>query len=700
MASAPSTASRSPETAAPASGSTGAGSRPSVDVTAVTTRDDLLLELGQSLDGQAAVRPVDTLDAAFEGLTSGKRAQVLVIDARAVPNVRAAVDTAAARAPQAVVLVFAEGGSEKQTGAALKGSSVFALLSTPVDARKTQAVFDGAIAAALEAKAGGSPARSAAPAADLTIGAFRPASAQLESTPFGGGGKSSRLWLIVAAVAALGAAGGAFWYFTHAQPQTPPAPVPSSAPAPVASPAAPAEQAPSSAPVVAETSLVHGKVDELLEKARLAMKERRFTEPTGDNALLYYRSAAATDGENGEARDGLQRVAGVLAQRLDEALNGARFEEAAQTLANFKLAAPADARGPQFELRLYTAEITRALADANLERAAAVLRQGQQSGVVPAETLAKWRADIARRVEDAKVTRLAGLIQDRIKDGRLSDGDDSAKAYLAQLTAAAANNPATQRAQRDLIAACLKKARDAALAKNTPEQERWLNEARAAGAKSADIAAFQKDLVGSRQRAAQAESERTLALVRERVRDGRLTDPATDSAAFYLAQLQASDPANAGIADASRELSAKLLERARLAAGSGRAVDADLAQAKRFGAGAADIAAVQALQNQPKSAAADPAALAAGLKRLRAPPPDYPDNAFNQKISGAVTVQFTVDARGETRDIRVVEANPPGVFDRAAISAVKHWRYAPVLVNGAPVEVPGVKTLIRFELPK
>jgi protein TonB len=660
----------------------------------------LLLELGPSLDGQAAVRPVDTLDSAFEGLTSGKRAQVLVIDARAVPNVRAAVDAAAARAPRAVVLVFAEGGTEKQIGTALKGSSVFAVLSTPVDARKTQAVFEGAIAAALEAKAGGSPARSAAPAADLTIGDFRPASAKLASSPFGGDGKSSRLLLIAAAVAALGAAGGAFWYFTHGQPQAAPAPSLATAPAPVAAPAAPAQEASPPAPVVAETSLVHGKVDELLEKARLAMKERRFTEPAGDNALLYYRSAAAADAENGEARDGLQRVASVLAQRFDEALNGARFEEAAQTLANFKLATPADARGPQFELRLYTAEINRALADANLERAAAILRQGQQSGVVPADTLAKWRTDIARRVEDSKVTRLAGLIEDRIRDGRLSDGDDSAKAYLAQLTTAAASNAATQRAQRDLIAAYLKKARDAALAKNGAEQDRWLNEARAAGAKSADIAAFQKDLVSSRQRAAQAEGERTLALVRERLRDGRLTDPATDSAAFYLAQLQASDATNAGIAEASRELSTKLLERARVAAGSGRAVDADLAQARRFGAAAGDIAAVQALQNQPKNAATDPAALAANLKRLRAPPPDYPENAYNQKISGAVTLQFTVDTKGETRDIRVVEATPPGVFDRAATNAVKHWRYAPVLVNGGPVEVPGVKTLIRFELPK
>ncbi|HEX4387357.1 MAG TPA: energy transducer TonB [Steroidobacteraceae bacterium] len=699
MASAPSTASRSSsEAATPVSGGTGPSSQPSVDVTALTTRDDFLLELGQTLDGQASVRPVDTLDAACEGLVSGKRAQVLVLDARAVSNVRAAVDTALARAPRAVVLVFAEASAEKQVGAALKGSKVFAVLPTPVDARKTQAVLEGAIAEAQAARSGGSAPRTAAADADMTIGAFRPASAEAGTTRPAGDGKS-RLLLIAAAVAALGAAGGAYWYFSHGSSQPAPAPV-ATAPTPATAPAHQVEEAAPPAPVTTETSLVHGKVDELLEKARLAMHERRFTEPAGDNALLYYRSAVAADAANGEAQDGLQRVAGVLGGRFEEALAAARFEEAAQTLANFKLASPADPRGAQFELHLYSQELARALADANLERAAVIVRQAQQSGVVPADVLGKWRTDITRRAEDAKVTHLAGLVQDRIHDGRLVDGDDSAKSYLAQLVAAAPASAATVHAQRDLIAACLKKARDAALAKNGAEQERWLAEARSAGAKSADILAFQKDLTGSRQKAAQAESERNLALARERLRDGRLTDPAQDSAAFYLAQLQAADPANAALAEASHELSGKLLERARGAAGSGRGADADLAQAKRWGASDKDIAAVQALQGQPKNAGADPATLLASLKRLRASPPDYPDNAFNQHISGSVTVQFTVDGNGDTRDIRVIEATPPGVFDRAAINAVKHWRYAPPVVNGAPVDVPGVKTLIRFELPK
>ena len=695
MASAPSTASRSSETATPSSGN--ASAQPAVDVTAVTTRDDFLLELGQALEGQAGIRPVDTIEAALEGLSSGKRAQLLVIDARAVTNVRGAVDMAAAKAPRALTLVFAENAAEKQVGAALKGSKVFAVLPNPLDPRKTRAVFEGAIAEAVAAQAA-APARHAPAPHDLRLPQPLGAPASGAEDP----GHRSKLPLIAAAVAALAAAAGAYWYFAGGKGSVAPAPAPKAAvaPAPAAAPAsaAPAEAAAPEA--LADTSIVHGKVDELLEKARAAMHDRRFTEPPGDNALLYYRSAAAADASNGEARDGLQRVAGVLAGRFEDALGASRFEEAAQTLANFKAASPSDPRVPAFEQRLFAAEIARSLADGNLDRAAALIRQAQAAGSSPPEQLAKWRADIGRRVDDAKVSRLAGLVEDRIRDGKLTDPDDSAKIYMAQLAAAAAASPITQRTQHDLGTAYLRKARDAALAKNAAEEDRWLNEARAVGMKQTDILAFQRDVTNARAKAAQAESERTLQQARDRIHDGRLSDPAQDSAVYYLTQLQGSDPGNAGLADAGHELSAKLLERARAAAAAGKPVDADLALARRFGADPKDVAGVQLLASAPKSPAAlDPAVLAASLKRLHAPPPDYPENAMNQRIAGSVTLTFTVDVKGEPRDIHVVEAQPPGVFDRAATAAIRRWRYAPTVINGTAVEVP-VRTLVRFELPK
>jgi TonB family protein len=696
-------ASRSHESATPDSASGPPATPPTADITAITTRDDFLLELGQTLGGQAAVRPVDSLEGALQSMAGGKRGQVLVIDARDVANVRAAVDAAHAAAPRAVVLVFAEEPTEKQLGASLKGSEVFAVLPMPLDPRKTQAVVEGALAEAIAKRAPAAPAANPLPTlrSELSVGAFESPPAPAPVPDEGSRGSRQRMLLLAAAAATvLAVAGGSAWYFTRSERaplSAPVAAVPAAAPAPA--PAPEAEQASAPAPTpAADTSIVHGKVDELLEKARLAMHERRFTEPPGDNALVYYRSAVAADAASGEARDGLQRVAAVLAGRFDEAMNGGRLEEAAQTLANFKAAAAGDARVAAFEQRLYAAEVSRAVSDGNLERAAQYVRQAQQSSSIPAGEIARWRADIGRRQEDGKVQRLAGVVEERIREGRLTDSDDSAKAYLLQLQAAAPANANTQRVAHELIAADLRKARDAAVARNSAEQERWLGEARAVGMKPAEAAAFQRELAGARQKAAQAENERLAQLARERVRDGRLADPAQDSAAWYLTQLQAADAGSALLAEASRELAGKLLERARGAVLAGKSADADLAQARRWGADPKELAAVQA--PKAKGAASDAATLAAHLKRVRATPPDYPQTAVVQRLSGSVTLEYTVDTRGEPRDIHVVEAIPPGVFDQAAINAVKRWRYAPTVVDGAAVEVPAVRTRVRFELPK
>jgi len=687
-----------PQNATPGGASTPPVAQPTADITAITTHDDFLLELGQTLGGQAGVHPVESVEAALAALTAGKRGQVLVIDARDVDDVRAAVEAAHGAVPAAVVLVFAEGSAERRLGSELKGSKVFAVLPMPMDARKTQAVVEGALA---EAVAKRSPvAATASPMsalrAELSVGTFQPQAAP--ATAARGLGSRSRMLLLGAlGVTALALAGAAFWYFTV------PARKPAAAkPAPVAA-NAPATTATSSAPApVADTSIVHGKVDELLEKARLAMHERRFTEPAGDNALVYYRSAVAADGSSGEAHDGLQRVATVLAARFDEAMGGGRLDEAAQTLANFKTASPADARLGAFEQRLYAAQVARALNDGNLERAAQYVRQAQQSTSIPAGEISRWRTDIARRQEDAKAQRLAGLVEDRIREGTLTGAEDSARGYLLQLQAAAPANVNTQRVTRVLIAADLRKAREAGVARNPAEQERWLNEARSIGLKPAEAAAFQREMAGARAKAAQAESERLAQLARERMRDGRLTDPAQDSAAGYLTQLQMADAGSTALADASHELAGKLLERARGAVLAGKSADADLAQARRWGADAKDIAAVQQLQAAPKSKGStlDPATLAANLKRTRSTAPDYPQSAVAQHISGSVTLEYTVDIHGDPRDIHVIEATPPGVFDQAAINAVKHWRYAPMMVDGTAVDVPAVKARVLFELPK
>src|SRR5258705_6062988 len=97
VASSPTPASRSPEGATRTPGSAPHDSRPVVDVTALTSRDDFLLELGQTLGAQAAVRPVESLEDALRGMAGAQRGHVLAVDARAVPHVHGALRAAPAQ---------------------------------------------------------------------------------------------------------------------------------------------------------------------------------------------------------------------------------------------------------------------------------------------------------------------------------------------------------------------------------------------------------------------------------------------------------------------------------------------------------------------------------------------------------------------------------------------------------------------------
>lgn len=698
MASALTRSSRNPAAAPPASAAGApASTQPAVDVTAITTRDDFLLELGQALAGQASIRPVDSVAAALETLSGpAKRGQVLIIDALHANEVRPAVDAVQARVPHAVILVFAAEPLERQVAAAVKGSKVFAVLpSSPVDPRKTHAVFAGVIEEAAARRTPAAPAPTQVVEAEFGLESTRSEEALKVAGMTSGKG---RLVLIAGAFVAVAVLAAGAWLFTRGKGPAPAAAAPAHE-APVAAPAEAPEATLPPAPS-ADLSIVHGKVDELLEKARLAIRERRYTEPAGDNALLYYRSAVAADAANGEARDGLQRIAGVLAGRFDESLSAGHLDEAAQNFANYKAAVPDDPRVAELGARLANTQITKAVAELNLERAAALLKQAQQSGVLTSEQLARWKSELARRQDDAKVQRLASLVEDRIHEGKLVDpADDSAKSYLRQLEAGYPSSSHTTRAKHNLVSACMRKARDAGIARNGADEERWLNEARAAGASPAEISAFQHDLAGAQAKAARAEGDRLAQLARERVREGRLTDPAQDSAAYYLTQLQSADPENAALAAVSRDLAGKLLDRARGAAQAGKSADQDLAQARRFGADARDIQAAQQPGSGKAGTTVDPAVLAAKLKAVRTVPPEYPQAALSKGVSGSVLLSFTVDAKGNTSDVQVLQSTPAGVFDHAAVSAVRRWKYAPVMVNGAAVEVP-TKTLVRFELPK
>ncbi len=80
--------------------------------------------------------------------------------------------------------------------------------------------------------------------------------------------------------------------------------------------------------------------------------------------------------------------------------------------------------------------------------------------------------------------------------------------------------------------------------------------------------------------------------------------------------------------------------------------------------------------------------------------PTYPRRALARGIEGYVLVEFTVTRAGNVIDPRVIEAQPPGMFEQAALDAVKKFKYKPKVVNGDAIDVAGVRNLIRFELER
>ncbi len=77
--------------------------------------------------------------------------------------------------------------------------------------------------------------------------------------------------------------------------------------------------------------------------------------------------------------------------------------------------------------------------------------------------------------------------------------------------------------------------------------------------------------------------------------------------------------------------------------------------------------------------------------------PVYPARALSRGLEGFVDLSFTVTSAGTVKDPIVLQSTS-SLFERAATRAVLKFKYKPRVVDGVPVEVPGVKTRISFQL--
>jgi protein TonB len=103
----------------------------------------------------------------------------------------------------------------------------------------------------------------------------------------------------------------------------------------------------------------------------------------------------------------------------------------------------------------------------------------------------------------------------------------------------------------------------------------------------------------------------------------------------------------------------------------------------------APIAAPVAINPEP-AVLADP-------KLVKMVQPDFPKDARERNVQGWVDVTLAVTAAGDVSSARVNSSENGRFFERAALTAVKQWRYEPRQLADPAVTQP-VRVRVSFKL--
>ncbi len=76
--------------------------------------------------------------------------------------------------------------------------------------------------------------------------------------------------------------------------------------------------------------------------------------------------------------------------------------------------------------------------------------------------------------------------------------------------------------------------------------------------------------------------------------------------------------------------------------------------------------------------------------------PVYPQLAIQMRVEGAVVLDATITKDGSVSDLKLVKGDP--MLVRAAVDAVRRWKYKPYYLNGEPIELQ-TQITINFKLP-
>lgn len=610
-------------------------------------------QLGPMLESTCALRHADSLSSAAAMLKPGTRT-ILIADLRGMNPEDFAPVSASPHNP--VVIAIRDSASAGTVDALMLEGALQALVDAPVEtAAMLRAVNDAA--------------RISSTADALS------AVTSSSSGSSGGEEKSKSPMMMVGIAAAVLAIGGGAWFFMKkgSTDGTPAA-------------AAPAATTPAAGGAPSSTAAPAASLDEVLERARLAMDERRYIEPAKNNALEYFRQVLTLEPGNAEATEGLKRLGGLLIARARTALDERRFDNALAELEAARSIDPSDQRLVEVDAKLDSmraqtalAQIQATLAAQNFDRAQSLLEAAQKDALLPPAQIAQLSKELDSKRRTVTLGRLIASAEARLNSGRLvTPNDESAKDAIASLREAGASSELVARLNNELNQKLLGAAREAASKGDQAGMNAMLAAARDNGVSAAALNAAQRDITAASQKQQRTNDDiaRFAKAAQERLASGNLLTPANDSAVSNAERLRLLDVRNPTTLQVVKDVRSRLLSDARAKLSGGRPADAaallDAAEGLGGDADLADLrAAVASAQQAVATAAAAPKL--PPLKMSRPPRPKYPASA--KGVEGWVRVEFYVTPEGRTERVRVLSSEPAGLFDAAAIAAMEGARF-------------------------
>lgn len=367
-----------------------------------------------------------------------------------------------------------------------------------------------------------------------------------------------------------------------------------------------------------------------LAAAQRAFQDGHALEPRGRSAIDYYNTVLALDPANAAAKQGIDQIADRFAAQAGLAIARGQVAAAIVALEGIRRVQPEHGQLAALETQLVAAQ----------EHYVSLLQPRK------ADAAQLQRQQAIKPASPASIVPQAGAAtadQKSILDSRAR--------VLAQV------NEALKRDQLDAASALI-------------------GEARSLGVPSAELNVLNQELVTAQQGHVKDD---LLQRVLRRTAENHLLEPAEDSAKHYLQRLVQLDGQFVGVEQGIAALGGRLTANAQLATAE---KNFDLAanlllQAREIGFTGADLEAAQARLAAARKPAEPSADTAPGLKLSRVVRPEYPQEALLSGAEGWVDVSLSVTPTGNVLDPQVEESSNGRLFGRAALAAVRKWKYEP-----------------------